>query len=39
MVKTPEYDKLVVYFSDDGGSGRFRGVSAGGAQMVAIFRS
>ena len=30
MVKTPEYDKLVVYFSDDGGSGRFRGVSAGG---------
>ena len=22
--KTPEYDKLDVYFNDDGGSGRFR---------------
>jgi carboxypeptidase Q len=40
MVKTPEYDKLDVYFNDDGGSGRFRGVSAGGsAQMAAIFKS
>lgn len=40
MVKTPEYDKLNVYFNDDGGSGRFRGVSAGGSpQMAAIFRS
>ncbi len=40
MVKTPEYDKLDVYFNDDGGSGRFRGVSAGGSpQMAAIFRS
>jgi hypothetical protein len=40
MVKTPEYDKFDVYFNDDGGSGRFRGVSAGGSpQMAAIFRS
>ncbi|HWE53611.1 MAG TPA: M28 family peptidase [Bryobacteraceae bacterium] len=40
MVKTSEYDKLDVYFNDDGGSGRFRGVSAGGSpQMAAIFRS
>lgn len=40
MVKTPEYDKLNVYFNDDGGSGRFRGVSAGGSpQMAAIFKS
>ena len=40
MKKTPEYDNLDVYFNDDGGSGRFRGVSAGGSpQMAAIFRS
>jgi len=40
MIKTPEYDKFDVYFNDDGGSGRFRGVSAGGSpQMAAIFRS
>ena len=40
MVKTPEYDKLDVYFNDDGGSGRFRGVSAGGSPaMAAIFKS
>ncbi|HEY4358788.1 MAG TPA: M28 family peptidase [Acidobacteriaceae bacterium] len=40
MKKTPEYDKFDVYFNDDGGSGRFRGVSAGGSpQMAAIFRS
>jgi carboxypeptidase Q len=40
MKKTPEYDKFDVYFNDDGGSGRFRGVSAGGSpQMGAIFRS
>jgi carboxypeptidase Q len=40
MKKTPEYDKLDVYFNDDGGSGRFRGVSAGGsAAMGAIFKS
>ncbi len=40
MAKTPEYDKLDVYFNDDGGSGRFRGVSAGGSpEMAAIFKS
>ncbi|MCU1323402.1 MAG: putative aminopeptidase [Acidobacteriaceae bacterium] len=40
MVKTPEYDKFDVYFNDDGGSGRFRGVSAGGSkEMGAIFKS
>jgi carboxypeptidase Q len=40
MIKTPEYDKLDVYFNDDGGSGRFRGVSAGGSpQMGVIFKS
>ena len=40
MVKTPEYDKLDVYFNDDGGSGRFRGVSAGGSkEMGVIFKS
>jgi carboxypeptidase Q len=40
MKKTPEYDKLDVYFNDDGGSGRFRGVSAGGSPVTAaIFKS
>ena len=40
MKKSPEYDKLDVYFNDDGGSGRFRGVSAGGSpQTTAIFKS
>ena len=40
VVKTPEYDKLDVYFNDEGGSGRFRGVSAGGSpRMAAIFKS
>ena len=40
MKQTPEYDKLDVYFNDDGGSGRFRGVSAGGSpEMAAIFKS
>lgn len=40
MKKTPEYDKLDVYFNDDGGSGRFRGVSAGGnPQTAALFKS
>ena len=40
MKKTPEYDKFDVYFNDDGGSGRFRGVSAGGSPKTgAIFRS
>jgi carboxypeptidase Q len=40
MKQTPEYAKLDVYFNDDGGSGRFRGVSAGGSpQTAAIFKS
>ena len=40
MKKTPEYDKFDVYFNDDDGTGRFRGVSAGGsAQTAAIFKS
>jgi hypothetical protein len=40
MKQTPEYAKLDVYFNDDGGSGRFRGVSAGGSPaMAAIFKS
>ena len=40
MKKTPEYDKLDVYFNDDAGSGRFRAVSAlGNAQLAAIFQS
>lgn len=40
MKQTPDYAKLDVYFNDDGGSGRFRGVSAGGSpQMAAIFKS
>jgi carboxypeptidase Q len=40
MKKTPEYDHLDVYFNDDGGSGRFRGVSAGGSpEMGVIFKS
>jgi carboxypeptidase Q len=40
MKKAPEYDKLDVYFNDDSGSGKFRGVSAlGNAQLAAIFQS
>ena len=40
MKKTPEYDKLDVYFNDDSGSGKFRGVSAlGNAQLAATFQS
>jgi carboxypeptidase Q len=40
MKQTPEYAKLDVYFNDDSGSGRFRGVSAlGNAQLAAIFKS
>jgi len=40
MKKTPEYDKLDVYFNDDSGSGKFRAVSAlGNAQLAAIFES
>jgi hypothetical protein len=40
MVQTPEYKKLDVYFNDDSGSGKFRGVSAlGSAPLKAIFES
>jgi len=40
MKKTPEYDKLDVYFNDDSGSGKFRGVSAlGNAELAAILQS
>ena len=40
MRKTPEYDKLDVYFNDDSGSGKFRGVSAlGNAELASIFNS
>jgi hypothetical protein len=40
MKKTPEYDKLDVYFNDDSGSGKFRAISAlGNAQLAAIFQS
>jgi len=40
MKKTPEYDKLDVYFNDDDGTGRFRSVSAlGNPQLAAIFKS
>ncbi|QMV17423.1 M28 family peptidase [Granulicella sp. 5B5] len=40
MVQTPEYKNLDVYFNDDSGSGRFRGVSAlGNAELAEIFRS
>jgi hypothetical protein len=40
MKKTPEYDKLDVYFNDDSGSGKFRAVSAlGNAELGAIFQS
>jgi hypothetical protein len=40
MVQTPEYPKLDVYFNDDSGSGKFRGVSALGVPELAdIFKS
>jgi Zn-dependent M28 family amino/carboxypeptidase len=40
MQKTPEYDKLDVYFNDDSGSGRFRAVSGLGIpQLGEIFES
>jgi hypothetical protein len=40
MVQTPEYKKLDVYFNDDSGSGKFRGVSAlSNPQLKAIFES
>jgi len=39
MVKTPEYDKLDVYFNERCGSGRFRECRRGSPQMAAIFKS
>ena len=40
MKQTKEYSKLDVYFNDDSGSGKFRGVSAlGNDELAAIFRS
>ena len=40
MKQTPEYAKLDVYFNDDSGSGKFRGVSALGSKGLAtIFGS
>jgi carboxypeptidase Q len=40
MKQTPEYSKLDVYFNDDSGSGKFRGVSAlGDPKLAAIFSS
>ena len=40
MVKTPEYDKLDVYFNDDSGSGKIRGISAlGNAELAAVFQT
>jgi hypothetical protein len=40
MKETPEYKNLDVYFNDDSGSGKFRGVSALGLPALAdIFRS
>ena len=40
MKLTKEYPKLDVYFNDDSGSGRFRGVSAlGNDELAGIFRS
>jgi carboxypeptidase Q len=34
MTLTPEYNKLDAYFNDDSGTGRFRGISVGGNDMV-----
>ncbi len=40
MKQTPEYAKLDAYFNDDSGSGRFRGISAGGnLQTKSIFEA
>ena len=40
MKQTAEYAKLDAYFNDDGGSGRFRGISASGSDITAeVFRS
>ncbi|WP_263382399.1 M28 family peptidase [Granulicella arctica] len=39
MKITPEYSKLDAYYNDDGGSGRFRGISADGNDEIAsIFK-
>lgn len=39
MKQTPEYAKLDAYYNDDGGSGRFRGISADGNDEIAsIFK-
>ncbi|CAN5426462.1 hypothetical protein BH10ACI4_BH10ACI4_22020 [soil metagenome] len=40
MKQTAEYSKLDAYFNDDSGSGRFRGISAGGNdETKAIFEA
>ena len=40
MKQTPEYAKLDVYFNDDSGSGKFRGVSAlGNKELLEIFKT
>lgn len=40
MKQTPEYAKLDAVYNDDGGTGRFRGVSAAGSDVTAaIFAS
>jgi len=39
MKQTPEYAKLDAYFNNDFGTGRFRGISAGGNdEIAAIFK-
>jgi carboxypeptidase Q len=40
MKLKPEYAKLDVYFNDDGGTGRFRGINIGGNDMIEpIFKA
>lgn len=40
LAKTPEYDKFSVYFNDDNGGGKFRGIyTQGNENAVSIFRS
>jgi len=40
LKQTPEYARLDAYFNDDNGSGRFRGISAGGNLLTkAIFEA
>lgn len=34
MLRAPEYSKLSAYYNDDTGTGRFRGINAGGNDMV-----